>query len=103
MSLIGFRCPNTGREVTTGIDTDHAQLARMRKLKISVSCPDCPDGHGIPADEMYLVGETAPALHPSDPFGCTKGSCSSIDGFFSTGSAPATRGLDGTSTRISAR
>jgi len=31
MSLIGFRCPNTGREVTTGIDTDHAQLARMRK------------------------------------------------------------------------
>jgi hypothetical protein len=56
MSLIGFRCPKTRREVTTGIDTERGQLTRMRKLKISVFCPDCPDGHGIPADEMFLAG-----------------------------------------------
>jgi L-rhamnose isomerase len=67
MSLIGFRCPNTGREVTTGIDTEREQLARMRKLRISVSCPDCPDGHGIPADEMFLVGGMTPTPHLPDP------------------------------------
>ena len=69
MSLIGFRCPNTGREVATGIDTDRAQLARMRNLKISVSCPDCPDGHGIPANEMFLVEGVTPAPHLPDPRG----------------------------------
>jgi hypothetical protein len=63
MSLIGFRCPNTGREVTTGIDTHRSQLQRMRTLKILVFCPDCADGHGIRANEMFLLEETAPALH----------------------------------------
>jgi hypothetical protein len=62
MSFIGFRCPNTGREVTTGIDTDRSQLQRMRTLKISVFCSDCAGGHGIPANEMFVLEETAPAL-----------------------------------------
>jgi hypothetical protein len=35
----------------------------MRTLKISVFCPDCADGHGIRANEMFLLEETAPALH----------------------------------------
>jgi hypothetical protein len=66
MSLIGFRCPNTGREVTTGINTDRSQLQRMRTLKISVFCSDCAGGHGIPANEMFLLEEEkAPA--PATP------------------------------------
>jgi hypothetical protein len=62
MSLLSFRCPETSRDVVTAIDTDPAALARMRNLKISVSCPHCPDGHSIPADQMFFARErtTAP-------------------------------------------
>jgi hypothetical protein len=28
----------------------------MRNVKISVSCPHCIEGHGIPASEMYFEG-----------------------------------------------
>jgi hypothetical protein len=43
--------------VTTGINTDRSQLQRMRTLKISVFCSDCAGGHGIPANEMFLLEE----------------------------------------------
>ena len=57
MSLLSFRCPATSREVTTAIDTDPAALARMRNLKVSVSCPHCLNGHRVPADEMFFARE----------------------------------------------
>jgi hypothetical protein len=61
MSLLSFRCPDTSREVVTGIDTDPAALARMRHLKIAVSCPHCPNGHRVPANEMFFAREMTPA------------------------------------------
>jgi transposase-like protein len=63
MSLVSFRCPSTARDVETAIDTDKAALARMRYLKVSVSCPYCPKGHSVPADEMFFAREmtSAPA------------------------------------------
>jgi hypothetical protein len=61
MSLLSYRCPETSREVETGIDTDPAALARMRHLKISVACPHCLNGHRIPADQMFFAREPAPA------------------------------------------
>jgi hypothetical protein len=54
MSALRYRCPQTSREVVTAIDTDRQALARMKNLKISVSCPHCETGHSIPADTMYF-------------------------------------------------
>ena len=63
MSLLSFRCPDTSREVVTAIDTDREALARLRHLKVSVSCPHCPKGHSVPANQMFFARDmtSAPA------------------------------------------
>jgi hypothetical protein len=40
-------------------------LAKLRTLKIAVACPHCPEGHSVPADEMFFsdtASSTAPPL-----------------------------------------
>jgi hypothetical protein len=56
MGALMYRCPTTSQHVKTAIDTEPAVLARMRNIKISVSCPHCIEGHRIPASEMYFEG-----------------------------------------------
>ena len=56
MGALMYRCPTTSHHVKTAIDTEPAVLARMRNVKISVSCPHCIEGHKIPASEMYFEG-----------------------------------------------
>jgi hypothetical protein len=56
MDALMYRCPTTSHHVKTAIDTEPARLARMRNIKISVSCPHCIEGHSIPANEMYFEG-----------------------------------------------
>jgi hypothetical protein len=56
MGALMYRCPTTFHHVKTAIDTEPARLARMRNIKISVSCPHCIEGHSIPASEMYFEG-----------------------------------------------
>ena len=54
MAILSYRCPSTSKEVRTSIDTDHATLARMRKLKVGVACPHCLEGHIVTADTMFF-------------------------------------------------
>jgi hypothetical protein len=54
MAILRYRCPNTSREVRTGIDTDPTTLAKMRNLKVGVFCPECPEGHIVTADTMFF-------------------------------------------------
>jgi len=56
MGALMYRCPTTSHSVKTAIDTEPAILARMRTIKISVSCPHCIEAHSIPANEMYFEG-----------------------------------------------
>src|SRR4029079_5075972 len=56
MGALIHRCPTTSEHVKTAIDTEPAVLARMRNVKISVSCPHCIECHRIPASEMYFEG-----------------------------------------------
>ena len=53
MDALMYRCPTTSHHVKTAIDTEPARLARMRNIKISVSCPHCIEGHSIPANEIF--------------------------------------------------
>jgi hypothetical protein len=59
MSLVSYRCPNTSKEVRTGIDTDEKALARMKRLQVGVSCPHCPAGHIVVAESMFFSFEVA--------------------------------------------
>jgi hypothetical protein len=54
MSIVSYRCPTTAKEVRTSIDTDEQALARMKKLKVGVVCPHCPQGHIVTADSMFF-------------------------------------------------
>src|SRR5262245_42877812 len=57
MSLVSYRCPKTSKDVRTGIDTDDSVLARMKKMKVGVVCPHCPEGHIVTADSMFFSFE----------------------------------------------
>ena len=44
-----YNCPQSRREVLTGILTDEATLTRLGALKLSVWCPHCAAPHMIAA------------------------------------------------------
>jgi hypothetical protein len=60
MSILKYRCPTTSNEVVTAIETDRPKLARMRDLKVFVTCPHCSAGHRIPANAMYFGAQPLP-------------------------------------------
>jgi hypothetical protein len=74
MSFVSYRCPRTSQEVTTGIDTDAEALAKLRTLKIAVACPHCPEGHSVPADEMFFSDTASSTPAPV----CTENSDSGV-------------------------
>ena len=69
MSVVRYRCPTSGEEVTTAIETGNNVLGRMRAMDLSiwVWCPHCVSGHQIkPAaaileDENEDESRTAPS------------------------------------------
>lgn len=55
MGVVRYRCPTSGEEVTTAIETGNDVLVKMRSLDLTiwVWCPHCMAGHQIkPADAM---------------------------------------------------
>lgn len=58
-----FRCPNTGREVQSSIETTEKALCRLGTLHISVWCEHCGAPHTISAAEAWvgLVRDSADA------------------------------------------
>ena len=65
MAVLSYRCPTTSKEVKTGIESDANALAKLGKLKVSVSCPHCQDNHAVPADSMFFAFELTPSTTPS--------------------------------------
>jgi hypothetical protein len=65
MGVVCYRCPNSGAEIMTAIETDQNILTRMREfgLTIWVGCPHCVSGHQIkPADAILTAETPAPSL-----------------------------------------
>ena len=54
--LLTYDCPESRREVLTGILTDEATLTRLGALKLSVWCPHCAAPHMIAAKDAHLSG-----------------------------------------------
>jgi hypothetical protein len=67
MSVVGYRCPASGQEVTTAIETSKDTLVRMRAMDLTiwVWCPHCMAGHQIKPADAILEDEAVPGISPS--------------------------------------
>lgn len=66
MGVVSYRCPTSGEDVTTAIETRSDVLVKMkaRELALWVWCPHCMAGHQINPAEAVLQDE-APAESPA--------------------------------------
>jgi hypothetical protein len=49
MSVVVYRCPASGKEVTRTIEANKDTLVKMGEMKLTIwlSCPHCAEGHQI--------------------------------------------------------
>lgn len=59
MGVVGYRCPTSGEDVTTAIETSKDTLVKMRAMDLTiwVWCPHCMAGHQINPGDAVLEGE----------------------------------------------
>ena len=67
MGVVCYRCPTTGEDVTTAIETKTDVLVKMRALDLSiwVWCPHCMAGHQIKPADAILENEIRTFPSPS--------------------------------------
>ena len=67
MSVVCYRCPETGEEVTTAIETSKDTLVKMRAMDLTmwVWCPHCMAGHQIKPAEAALEDEIRTTISPA--------------------------------------
>ena len=56
ISMLMIRCPRTGQEVWTGIETDPASLQKIPDVLFYTPCPRCGLDHASWCDEAWLAG-----------------------------------------------
>jgi hypothetical protein len=54
MSVLAYRCPKTLQDLRTSIITNARALEKLGKMKLSVACPHCIEGHIIPTEAMLF-------------------------------------------------
>ena len=52
--MLVYECPETRRRVTTSIDASESELARLRRLSISVWCGHCGTSHIVLATDLRI-------------------------------------------------
>ena len=59
MGVVAYRCPASGEDVTTAIETSKDTLVKMRAMDLTiwVWCPHCMAGHQIKPADAILEGE----------------------------------------------
>jgi hypothetical protein len=57
MSEVMIRCPNTGRAVSTAIETEPYVLRTLPRLAARMNCPACGQEHKWVTDEAWLAEE----------------------------------------------
>jgi hypothetical protein len=59
MATLFFRCPVTGREVSTGLEIDRASYARIDDDYVEISCPYCKEPHPLASVKSWLEDASA--------------------------------------------
>jgi hypothetical protein len=67
MSVVCYRCPETGEDVTTAIETSKDTLVKMRAMDLTmwVWCPHCMAGHQIKPADAVLEDEARTTISPA--------------------------------------
>jgi hypothetical protein len=60
MPMVMIRCPQTGKAVATGIDTDPESFRKLPDVLAFVLCPHCGLEHAWRRDEAWLAGSAPP-------------------------------------------
>ena len=59
MSVVMIRCPDTGEDISTGIDTDSRTFLRLPRVTSRIKCPACGKEHVWVTDDAWLNGQSA--------------------------------------------
>jgi hypothetical protein len=64
ISILMVRCPDTGAELSTGIEMDAATFERLPEIQSQMTCPACGRSHVWSTREAWLGNPppAAPAL-----------------------------------------
>jgi hypothetical protein len=64
MGMVYYRCPTSGEEVTTAIETGPDTLVKMRALDLTIWawCPHCMAGHQIKPADASVDDRQRPAV-----------------------------------------
>jgi hypothetical protein len=57
MSSVMIKCPNTGRSVSTAIETEPSVFRRLPKVASRMLCPACGQEHVWMTSSAWLAGE----------------------------------------------
>jgi predicted RNA-binding Zn-ribbon protein involved in translation (DUF1610 family) len=57
MSSVMIRCPNTGRSVSTAIETEPSVFRQLPKIAARMTCPACGQEHIWTTSSAWLTGE----------------------------------------------
>ena len=57
MTSIMIRCPNTGRAVSTAIETETSVFRKLPKVSSKMHCPACGEDHVWSISSAWLLGE----------------------------------------------
>ena len=63
MGIVNYRCPTSGNEVASAIETGNDVLVRMRAMDLTiwVWCPHCMGGHQIKPSDIALKAKNGVA------------------------------------------
>jgi hypothetical protein len=61
MSVVLIRCPTTGRELSTGIETDASTFEQLPDIRSQLMCPICKLDHVWSTRDTWL-GNPPPSL-----------------------------------------
>jgi hypothetical protein len=56
MSMLMIRCPRTGQDIPTGIETDADSFKQIPDVLVYTLCPHCGTDHAWRRDEAWLDG-----------------------------------------------
>jgi hypothetical protein len=65
VSIATVRCPNTGRELSTGIEMDAPTFEKLTNIRSQMRCPVCSHNHTWSTREAWLgnpIGSCREAL-----------------------------------------
>jgi endogenous inhibitor of DNA gyrase (YacG/DUF329 family) len=57
MAMVMIRCPKTGQDVPTGIDTDFRTFSGLPTTLARAHCPHCGRNHTWNKDAAWLAGD----------------------------------------------